>query len=176
MKARSKKIEDAINNGYTLEKLKYFDCIEAPIPVLRDPEGKRVNTLFGGPAGFSWSGLLFQWAFYFQIREPLYFVLYFLNFYFATTLVKGLARAGLLSGIGGEFASIAIVSVVIICFLVGFGSSYPYIRFIQNSKGVKDLNLWLSVVAGFILQRIAAQGGIYLALGKASSLVRTLGM
>jgi hypothetical protein len=175
MQGRLKKIETAIKSGYTLEKFRYFDMIEAPFPVLRDPDGKKVNTLLGGPAGFSWSGFFFQWAFYFQIREPLYFILYFLTFYFATTLVKGLASSGLLPGIGGEYAAVAIVAAAVFYFFLEFGSSYPYILFLNKRRGAKGFNLWLSVVAGFLLQRIAAQGGIYLALGKTAAFAKILG-
>ena len=66
MNARLEKIDNLIERGYKLENLKILGSFEIPLPTLTNSEGKNVNILFGGPAGFSWIALFFYPFLYFQ--------------------------------------------------------------------------------------------------------------
>lgn len=165
MKTRLDKIEQLLASGYSLEKYKYFGSFEVPIPILKDPKGKKVNTLFGGPIGFSWAGFFFQAAFYVQLWEYSYFLLMFVLYFSMFELASGLASAGLLTSPQAAQVMAAFISLA---FFLSFGSSYPYIRYLNAGKASTGLNIWFSLVIGFILEKCVTQAALFLSVGKIS--------
>ena len=150
MNTRLEKIDNLIKRGYKLERTKILDMLEVPLPVLTNNEGKKVNLFCVGPAGFSWNAFFFFPVLYFQIKEYSFYLLVAFIWFSLGNLTKGLIGAGLMTDVTRY-----LITLLPIVIAIMYASYFPYIRYLQRSKGVKDNNLFLSIVLGLIVYNIA---------------------
>ena len=152
MNSRLEKIDKLIARGYKLEKTKILDRWEIPFPILTNSEGKVINTFLGGPAGFSWIAFFFCHAVYFQAKEYSYYLLAAFWWYSLANLAVGLPAI-----VPPEYVGIMSLFVggLALLFSIFWASNFPYIRYLQKSRNIKDNNLFLSIILGPVFYNVA---------------------
>tara|TARA_X000001036_G_C20595086_1_gene772517 strand:- start:678 stop:1214 length:537 start_codon:yes stop_codon:yes gene_type:complete len=154
MNTRLERIQKLIDQGYKLENRKFLN-IELPIPQLTNSEGREVNIFFNGPAGFSWIAFLFYPVVFFQIR--------FYSFYLLIAFIWYGYLQILDSGVVPIYLS---MTIPVLIFPICWASYFPYLRYTQQIKGIKENNLFLSIVVGTLIYNVAKQIPYYFVFGK----------
>ena len=170
MNDRLERIDRLIKQGYKLEKTKILNNWEIALPKLTNSEGRQVNTLFGGPAGFSWMAFLLSPIFYFQIKEYSFYLIVGFAWFCIGNIKGGLQDAGL-----WDINAIRSSLVLIPIFLqILYASYFPYLRYIQRRKESKDNNLFLSIILGIFLYNLAKQIPLYFTIGQTTTFFKLL--
>ena len=129
------RIAKTIDEGYRLERFKDF-----AIPILFNKEGRRIRLIYGGPAGFSISGVFWSSIFCTQMKQYSYFI------GFAIVQFVGVIASSLNASFIGSFVELA--------FCIAYGFYYPYLRFINREQKKENLSLikalFYSIGLGFV--------------------------
>ena len=138
MQKRLEKIQGLIDEGYTLEKKFGF-------PVLKTSEGKsKPLGGFNSPTGFSWIAFFFPFAVCTQIREWSYF-------YITAIILIVISLVSLILDPLSDLYRGATVGIGVM-----YGFYYPYLRYLANKKGIKDIPILISILLGLFLTFLCA--------------------
>ena len=138
MQKRLDKIQGLIDEGYNLEKKFGF-------PVLKTSEGKSKSV--GGinsPTGFSWIGFFFPFVVCTQIREWSYF-------YINGIILIVISLVSLKLNPSSDLYTGSQVGIGVM-----YGFYYPYLRYLANEKGIKEIPILISIFLGIILTFLCA--------------------
>ena len=142
MQERIDRIESLIDKGYTLKETPFANVD------FRNSSGKRINTTFGSPAGFSWVTFFFSGIICARARVWSFFY------------IVGVAE--IMLSLVHAITKYDVSNFVGYAVPVWYGFMMPYLRKLNKDRGVKDLTMAWAIIGGIFLTMVAVLPSVFL--------------